>query len=173
MAKLFDISENYRALFDAFDDCDELTDDQIQAYFDTLDGIEGEFADKAENTACFIKELDADVKALDELAEEFAARARAKKNLIKRLKEMLLNNMQVCGIKKIDRPRAVISLRNNAESVTIEDERKLVKWLEKNAPEMLNYEDPEISRTRVKSALKDGIEIPGAQLVRRASVIIR
>lgn len=89
MAKLFDIAENYRALFDAFDDCDELTDDQIQAYFDTLEGIEGEFAEKAENIACFIKELDTEVFALDEQAKLFTLRAKVKGNLIKRLKKCL------------------------------------------------------------------------------------
>ena len=57
MSRLFDIAENYRELFDTFDDCDDLTDDQIEAYFDTLEGIEGEFAEKVENIACFIKEL--------------------------------------------------------------------------------------------------------------------
>ncbi len=173
MAKLFDIAENYRALFDAFDDCDGLTDDQLQAYFDTLEGIEGEFAEKAENIACFIKELDADAKALEELAKSFTTRARTKKNIMNRLKEMLLNNMQTCRLKKIDRPKVLISLRNNAESVDIADESKLVEWLKINGSNMLNYKDPEISKTRVKEALKDGMNIPGAKLIRTISLIIK
>lgn len=173
MAKLFDIAENYRALFDAFDDCDELTDDQIQAYFDTLEGIEGEFAEKAENIACFIKELDAEAFALDEQAKLFTLRAKVKGNLIKRLKQMLIENMQTCGIRKIDMPRALISLRNNAESVSIANEKELVEWLKKNNDELLNYKQPEISKTRVKAALQDGKEIPGAELIRTTSLIIR
>lgn len=173
MSRLFDIAENYRALFDAFDSCDDLTDDEIQAYFDTLEGIEGEFDEKAENIACFIKELNGEMYALEEYAKVFTQRAKAKENLIKRLKQLLLSNMQACGIKKIDMPRALISLRNNAESVSIADDKALLEWLKINGDDMLNYKEPEISRSRVKTALQDGREIPGASLVRTVSVIIK
>lgn len=145
MARLFDIAENYRDLFDTFDDCDELTDEQIEAYFDTLE---------------------AEAKAM-------TARAKVKRNLIVRLKNMLLENMQRCGIKKIDRPRARISLRSNAESVYIPDDAALIPWLLEHADDCLSYRPPEISKTRVKDALRSGREIPGAELVRTVSVIIK
>lgn len=173
MAKLFDIAENYRALFDAFDDCDDLTDDQIEAYFDTLEGIEGEFAEKAENIACFIKELTVEADGLEAEAKAMAARAKGKRNLISRLKNMLLTNMQRCGIKKIDRTRAKISLRSNAESVSIPNDAALIPWLIEHAEDCLTYKAPEISKTKVKAALQDGREIPGASLVRTVSVIIK
>lgn len=173
MARLFDIAENYRALFDAFDDCDDLTDEQIEEYFDTLEGIEGEFAEKAENITCFIKELVVEADAMDAEAKALAARAKTKKNLVKRLKDMLLDNMQACGIKKIDRTRARISLRNNAESVSIPNDAALIPWLMEHADDCLTYRDPEISKTKVKAALQDGREIPGASLVRTVSVIIK
>lgn len=173
MARLFDIAENYRALFDAFDDCDDLTDDQIEAYFDTLEGIEGEFAEKAENIACFIKELDVDASAMETEAKAMTARAKVKRNLIARLKNMLLENMQRCGMKKIDRPRARISLRSNAESVYIPNDAALIPWLLEHADDCLSYKAPEISKTKVKAALQGGRKIPGASLVRTVSVIIK
>lgn len=173
MARLFDIAENYRDLFDTFDDCDELTDEQIEAYFDTLEGIEGEFSEKAENIACFIKELDADASAMEAEAKAMTARAKVKRNLIARLKNMLLENMQRCGIKKIDRPRARISLRSNAESVYIPNDAALIPWLMEHAKDCLTYKSPEISKTKVKAALQGGREIPGASLVRTVSVIIK
>ena len=173
MARLFDIAENYRALFDPFDDCDELTDEQIEAYFDTLEGVEGEFGEKAENIACFIKELDADASAMEAEAKAMTARAKVKRNLISRLKNMLMGNMQRCGIKKIDRPRARISLRSNAESVYIPDDAALIPWLLEHADDCLSYRPPEISKARVKDALRSGREIPGAELVRTVSVIIK
>lgn len=86
---------------------------------------------------------------------------------------MLIENMQACGIKKIDMPRALISLRNNAESVSIANEKELVEWLKANNDELLNYKEPEISKTRVKAVLQDGREIPGAELIRTTSLIIR
>ena len=114
--RLYDITSDYRALFDAFDDADDLTDDQIEAYFDTLEAIEGDFEIKAENVACFIKELSGEVDTLK--AEEAAlnARRRTKENLIARLKNMLVENMTAIDKRKIDRPRAKLSLRQNPES---------------------------------------------------------
>lgn len=173
MSRLFDIAENYRELFDTFDDCDDLTDEQIEAYFDTLEGIEGEFAEKAENIACFIKELTVEADGLEAEAKAMAARARTKRNLIARLKNMLLENMQACGIKKIDRTRAKISLRKNAESVSIPNDAALIPWLLEHADDCLSYKPPEISKSRVKEALQSGREIPGAELIRTVSVIIK
>ena len=173
MSRLFDIAENYRELFDTFDDCDDLTDDQIEAYFDTLEGIEDEFSDKAENIACFIKELTVEADAMEAEAKALTARAKVKRNLITRLKNMLLTNMQACGIKKIDRTRAKISLRSNAESVSIPNDAALIPWLMEHAEDCLVYKAPEISKSKVKAALQDGREIPGAELVRTVSVIIK
>lgn len=170
---LFDIAENYRAIFDAFDDCDDLTDEQIEAYFDTLEGIEGEFDEKAENIACFIKELTVEADAMEAEAKALTARAKVKRNLITRLKNMLMENMQRCGIKKIDRTRARISLRSNAESVSIPNDAALIPWLMEHADDCLTYKAPEISKTKVQAALQGGREIPGASLVRTVSIIIK
>ena len=65
MARLFEIAAEFSQLFDQYDNIQEMeldTDDEtadveaqrmelLQAWFDTLDGIEGEFEAKAENTA--------------------------------------------------------------------------------------------------------------------------
>lgn len=171
--KLYEITENYRQLFDTFDDCDELTDEEIEAYFDTLEAIEGEFDIKAENIACFIKELCGEVDMLSAEISSLRARKSAKDKLIARLKEMLVDNMQAVGIKKIDRPRAKLSLRNNAQSVTFEKESAFIEWAKANNCEFLRFSEPEISKTAVKSALQNGEEIPGAELVRTVSVIIK
>ena len=151
----------------------DLTEKQIEAYFDTLEGIEGEFAEKAENIACFIKELTVEADGLETEAKTMAARARTKRNLIVRLKNLLLENMQRCSINKIDRTRARISLRNNAESVSIPNDAALIPWLIEHAEDCLTYKAPEISKTKVKAALQGGREIPGASLVRTISVIIK
>ena len=102
-----------------------------------------------------------------------AARARTKRNLIARLKNLLLENMQRCGIKKIDRTRARISLRSNAESVNIPNDAALIPWLLEHADDCLTYRTPEISKAKIKEALQSGREIPGASLVRTVSVIIK
>lgn len=171
--KLYEITENYRQLFETFDDCDELSDEEVQAYFDTLEAIEGEFDVKAENIACFIKELNGEVDLLTAEINNLKARKSSKDKLIDRLKDMLVDNMQAVGIKKIDRPMAKLSLRNNAQSVTFKKESAFIEWAKANNCDFLRFKEPEISKTAVKQALQNGEEIPGAELVRTVSVIIK
>lgn len=173
--RLYDITSDYRALFDAFDDADELSDEEVQAYFDTLEAIEGDFEIKAENIACFIKELSGDVDTLREEEAALNARRKTKENLIARLKAMLVENMTAIDKRKIDRPRAKLSLRQNAESAFIEDEREFIKWAQAHdRDDLLSYSAPRIGKTAVKEALKDGQELPPyVKIVRTTSVIIR
>lgn len=171
--KLYEITDNYRKLFDTFNDCDDLSDEEIQAYFDTLEAIEGEFDIKAENIACFIKELNGEVELLAAEISALKARKSAKENLVFRLKNMLIDNMQATGIKKIDRPKAKLSLRNNAESTSFAKESEFIRWAKANNCDYLRFPEPEINKAAVKQALQNGEEIPGAQLVRTVSVIIK
>lgn len=171
--ELYKITDNYRELFDTFDDCDDLSDEEVQAYLDTLEAVEGEFDIKAENIACFIKELNGEVDMLAAELNSLKARKAAKEKLVARLKDMLGDNMQATGIKKIDRPRAKLSLRNNAQSVAFEKESAFIEWAKANNCDFLRFKEPEISKTAVKNALQNGEKIPGAELVRTVSVIIK
>lgn len=173
--RLYDITSDYRALFDAFDDADELSDEEVQAYFDTLEAIEGDFEVKAKNIACFIKELSGDVDTLREEEAALSVRRKAKENLIKRLKAMLVENMTAINKRKIDRPRAKLSLKQNAESAYIGDERGFIKWAQSHdRDDLLSYGTPKIGKTAVKDALKDGQELPPyVKIVRTTSVIIK
>ena len=173
--RLYDITSNYRELFDTFDDADDLTDDQIEAYFDTLEGIEDEFELKAENIACFIKELSGDVDTLREEEAALGARRKVKENLIARLKAMLVENMTAIDKRKIDRPRAKLSLRQNPESADVGDEKAFIAWAQsKGRDDLLTYKAPTVARTAVKQAIKDGAQLPPyVKIVRTTSVIIK
>lgn len=196
--KLYELSTDFSRLFDDFDaicsyepeknDNGEYVDDDgnvinditayrqelQEAWFDTLDGIEQEFEDKAENVAAFIKSLKAEA---DDLKEEEAAlnrRRKVKENQIERLKAYLLENMKLIHRQKIDTPRARLSVRTNPESVQFDDENDFIKRCElAGADDFLRYKKPEIDKTEVKSALKRGEQIEGARLIRTQSLIIK
>ena len=172
---IYNISANYRALFDTFDNAEDLTDEEIEAYFDTLEGIEDEFDIKAENIACYIKSLKGDVDLIDEEIEALKRRKQVKENLINRLKKMLVENMQRIKKKKIDRPRAKLTLKNNAEQAHFTDEKAFLKWAEEqDKAELINISIKHtISKTAVKDALQNGEELPGAWLEKSVSVIIK
>lgn len=177
---LYEISDGFRALYDQLDDMiedEELTDEQRedmqQAWFDTLEGIEAEFEEKAENVACFIKVLkgEADMMAAEE--KVLAARRRSREKRIESLKNYLLGRMDAVHLKKIDRPKARISTRNNAESVAIDDPMGFILWAQKHNDSLLRYKEPEINKTEVKQALQEGGSLPHCHLQRTRSVIIK
>ena len=88
------------------------------------------------------------------------------------MREYLMDCMKQANISKIDEPRAVISLRNNPESVEISDETEFIGWAADH-DEYLRYKAPEINKTAVKNALKSGAEIPFAALTRSQSLTIK
>ena len=169
--KLYEYAAEFAELFDALDDMGG--EDMEQAWFDTLESIEAEFDDKAENVIAYIKELKAQAAALKEQEEAFKARRKSKENHAERLKKYLLDCMNATDRVKIDRPMGCASVRNNAESPRFADEEKFIMWAIANADELLNYAEPTISKTRVKEYLKAGGEIPGVTLERSQSIVIK
>lgn len=182
--KLYEISEEFRALFDSLDDLCDTDETQdgaaelfregiMQAWFDSLDCIEEEFKDKAENVAAYVKELKAEVKELKAEEDALKKRREQKNRKIDYLTQYLLGSMQLVHLNKIDSPKAKISIRNNAESVIVDDEQSFVKWAQENNDELLRYKMPEIKKTDVKKLLQSGTKLPCVRLVRTQSLIIK
>ena len=178
--KLYELSNDFSELFSQLDeilDNEELTlEDKTlaeQAWFDTLEMIEAELEDKAESIAVFAKQLSSEADIIKKEENSLTKRRQARERTVERLKAYLLQSMDAVSLKKIDKPRARISVRSNAESVRIENDKDFISWAMKNHEDLLRYKDPEISKTAVKEALSEGEEIPGASLIRTRSVIIK
>lgn len=155
-------------------DLDAYRAEMQTAWFDTLDGIEGEFDIKAENIACYIKQLSGDVELLKKEKASIDRRKKAKENQLESMKRYLLECMKKTKRLKIETPKAKISVKNNQETSRFENEKAFIKMcMEKNLEEYLRYKDPEINKTAVKNALRSGEIVPGAQLERTQSLIIK
>lgn len=198
MAKLYELSDSFEQLFNQFDainDYDFDTDADgnpidcegniienpeaykaamLEAWFDTLEGIEGEFEDKAENIACYIKSLQSDIDDMDNEEKILKARMNAKKNRLEAIKKYLKNSMLQINLLKIDKPRARLSIRNNAESLVVDDEKAFIEWAERSGNgSLLTYKAPEIRKTDTKKLVQSGREIPNVHLERSQSLIIK
>ena len=196
MSKLYEMTADFAELFDNYDaivniefipdgnggfvdddgnpvDPEERRREMQQAWFDTLDGMEQELVRKAENVAVYIKNMESEAKTLKAEEDKLKARRQAKENAAKRMREYLMDCMKQANISKIDEPRAVISLRNNPESVEISDQNDFISWANEDHDEYLRYKAPEINKTAVKNALKSGAEIPFAALTRSQSLTIK
>ena len=195
--KLYEYSENFAQLFDSLDaiadyepqknedgqyvdddgsvipDIEAYKADMQTAWFDTLDAIEGEFELKAENIACYIKQVAGELEMLKKEKAAFERRRKSKENQFNSLKNYLLDCMQKIKRTKIETARTKISIRNNAESAQFENEKAFIQWAKKNADDLLNYGEPTIGKTAVKKALQDGRKLPGASLGRSQSLIIK
>ena len=170
--KLYEYAEDFKALFDSLDDMSG--DEELeQAWFDTLESVEAEFDDKAENVIAYIKELESQAAALKEQEKAFAERRRAKEHHAERLKKYLLDCMNATDRVKIDRPMGCATVRNNAESPRFADEEKFIMWAIANADDLLTYPKPKISKTAVKDYIRAGGKIPGVTLERSQSVVIK
>lgn len=137
--------------------------------FDAIDALQMERTAKIENVACWCKDLAASAKALKE--EEAALHERrlaadAKADSLKKYLAYALNG------EKFETAKARISYRNS-EAVVIADEAAFVEWAETSAPDLLTYSAPKPSKTAIKDALKDGMEIAGAEIVKNQSLQIK
>lgn len=195
--KLYEISGMFAELFDRFDEIANYTPDTdeygryvteegdiiedldayrnayLTAWFDSLTALEGEFNEKAENVAVYINNLTADINEMKAEEKRLKSRRVSAENQVERMKKYLINSMQAIGVKKISMPRARITLRLNAESVVVENEKALIDWAMRHDETILKYQEPEPKKTDIKELLRMGQQIPYAHLERKESVTIK
>ena len=196
--KLYELTESFAELFSQFEDINEYEPDtdadgqpidgngdiiedveaykekMLTAWFDTLGGIEGEFDEKAESIAVYIKQLKAEAKMLKAEKAAIAKRQSQKEKQAESLKTYLFKSMQALGRQKIDMPRAVMSLKKNAPSLVVDDEISFVEWAEEhNLDHLLKYSMPEVKKNDVKALCKKGEEIPFVHIEAKQSLSIK
>ena len=72
MSTLYEITGQYLELYEMMESADEL---EMKVIEDTLDGMDGELEEKAENYAIIMAELDAEAAKFEKEADRLAARA--------------------------------------------------------------------------------------------------
>ena len=121
---------------------------------------------KIENVALYIKNQQAEADMIKAEANRLAERAKAKANEAKRCKEYLDNFMATYfDGKKFETPRVRLSWRAS-ESVE-------VNGIDALPDEYLRFKDPEPDKTKIKAALKAGIELKGCTLVAKQNLQIK
>lgn len=162
---LYEISDQYQALLNNLYDyetgvVDETALEKLTALTDTMQN-------KCINITKFFKTLEMAQKAIAEEKAKMAAREKAFKNQVERLKDYLLSNMQRCEIKKIECPEFVLAVQNNPPSVQVDDEKLVPHDYDKPPKER------ELDLRKILDELKNGVVIPGVRLVQKQSLRIR
>ena len=167
--KLYELTDEYKALMQMLDD---ETDIPAEALADTLESITAEIEVKADNIACLLKNLAADITAIKAEEARLAERRKSKQASYDRIKQYLSDELQKADLTKIETARNKISFRKS-ESVEIADEGDFIRWAEVNRDDLLKYAEPKVNKTAIKAAIKDGANIVGAQIVEKQNIQIK
>lgn len=144
----------------------ELTDEIIEELAIRRDN----FQHKAEAYAKFILKLESEAEQAAAEIKRIQALKKAKENTVARLRESLLAALMVFteedakGIRRYETPLAKLSTRKSV-AVEILDEQIIPAdyWVIKK----------EVSKSTIGQAIKDGAEVPGAQLRENIGLSIR
>ena len=142
----------------AFDD--GVIDNNWSAFLDDLEMAREE---KILNVARYIKNLEAEAYALKTEKDRIDARQKTAQNQVASRKQYLMHNLN--EKEKIADETASVSIRNNAPAVKLSDNF--------DCPEQFQRVKIEPDKTAIKNALKDGVKVKGAMLVKSQSVTIK
>lgn len=162
---IYEITSDYLQLMQMMEDPE--LDPQTLA--DTMEGIEGELEDKADNYARVMKNMEADLNGIKAEIDRLSTRKKTIENNIKRMKEALQFSMETTGKTKFKTELFSFGIRKNAPAVVMDE-----PYIE-NVPErFLKYSDPTINRTAIKEAIQNGEDLEGlAHLESKNSLSIR
>lgn len=165
--KLYELENAYLSLLQMIDD-EELPEDAIT---DTLEAITGEIEVKADNIACMLKNIEADITAIKTEESRLAERRKAKEKTHEKLKQYLSVTLQRMNIDNVETARNKITFRRS-EAVEL-DVETFMAWALTNRDDLLSYPAPTANKTEIKKAIKGGAEIVGAQLVSKQNIQIK
>lgn len=163
MASLYLVANQYKQIESRLmeSDLDE------QTIKDTLESVAGDLEQKCTAVATVIKNMDAFIEQMKDAKRELDERIKAFESRSERINNYLLDNMKKTGIIKIESPYFTIALRTNPPSVIIEDEGEIEGkyWKQKTVST--------IDKLRIKEALQNGEDVPGAKLIAGERVDIK
>lgn len=159
MATLYELTGKYSQLLNLSEDTDPTL------FSDTMDSITDAIEDKAVGYAKVDRELAKDEKGLRDEAKRLSARASAIANNRKILKANLQDAMETTGQEKIKTQEFTIYIQANPQSVKLSDESQLPAYLTK----VTRVPD----KTEIGKLLKEGKDVPGAELTSSSSLRIR
>lgn len=159
MAKLYELSDMNRT---AWEDIEAALDDpeiDWDAAEAELKQIEQEFDGKVENCAKLIVGMNGESASITAEIERLTARRRALDNKVRHFKEYVKNEMLYSGRNRVKTDLFTIAVQNSPASLKVFNEAAI-------PPEYFTLipETTKLDTAAVKAALKDGRQIPGAEL---------
>ena len=159
---LYEITSDYVRLMEMAEDPD--LDPEILR--ETMEELDGELEEKAENYAKVIKEMESRATALKAESDRLTARRKAIENGIDRMKRNLEASMIATGKRKFKTDLFSFNIQPNPPKVVFDEDYPIPE-------EFLIPQDPKINTEEIKKRLKDGEELKFAKLEQGESIRIR
>lgn len=154
MGTLYDLTGDFLSLFEL-----ATSDDDEQAFADTLEALKGELEIKASGYVKVIKSLEMEADECSKVIEAFKHKKEMRENNAKRMKEALINAMDAAGVDEIPAGEYTLKIAKNGglqplkiDGVVPDNFKKII------------YED---DKNLIRKALNDGEELGFAHLEER------
>lgn len=173
---LYDHADDYFALRNLMDEAmsDEegnarpLDDDTKLALMELADQWKADFQAKAERVCRFRLEMQNHVEACKAESRRLAERAKMFEGRVFALNYLIQTVMERLGLRKMDAGSFGLSIAKNPPALIVDDAEKVPAVFFDVIPEHLS-----INNARIKDALKDGADVPGARLVQGESLRVK
>ena len=165
--KLYELAADYENFISAV----ESGEIPEEAIVDTLESIDSAIEDKADNIACLLKNMAADIEAIKTEENKLYKRRKAKEKMLERIKIYLSDTLQRLGKTDIETARNKISFIKS-EVVETQNETAFIEWAMREHDEYITYGKPTVNKTAVKNALKSGVEVNGAYMKTKQNIQI-
>lgn len=162
--KLYEITNELESILSSVTEDGEISQESI----DALEGLQGEFEEKAVSVASYIKNLEAEEAAIKQAMDDMKKRRDSLKSKAESLTEYLHSSMGRLGINEIkSSPYFKIKLKTCPVSVDVFDELAI--------PDEYMREKivVTVDKIKLKEVLSEGVEVPGVCLQRKTKLEIK
>lgn len=153
MGTLFNLVGEFEALYELATSDNAETE---QVFLDTLEALRGELEVKAGGYIRVIKTLEMEVDGCDNVLEEFQKKKIIRTNSIKRMKDALMNAMDVAGVDEIPAGEYTLKIAKNGGLQPL----KIDGEVPDNFKKVIYENDKDL----IRKALNDGEELDFAHL---------
>lgn len=160
---LYEIKQNYREALNRIS-VDEETGEV--KHLDEFLAVQGDLTDKCENTALYLKNLNAEINARK--VEIDAQKQILEQDLKKceRIEHLLSDAMQTAGMDKLKTARCEVKFRISKAVEILEPARLPTQYLVRTVTEKPD-------KKAIRDAIANGDSVPGAQIIEKNNIQIK
>lgn len=164
--KLYEISNEYQAILNTVNEDGEITDESVKF----LDELQDDFELKAISVASYIKNIEAEEKAISDAIEQMKKRKESLARKVVSLTDYLQYNLQTLSITEIkSSPFFKIRLKQCPISVDVFDESLVPQEYRREKVTVTTS----IDKIKLKEVLSEGVEVPGVAIQRKIKLEIK